>query len=657
MKLSTKIILPIILISALLILLAGCFGVPSDEGLGYITGNIMVPSSCLECQTGVCIVKSNGEVPDDWVPAEGAVVTVIPHAIKTDENGNYTLYDIEPGYYYVITATIGSLVLKDIVETPGVEKDELYYAGTANCESTALGLIVEVLLDMGLDTEDIESALVMIKLNPLFNDLVDLVCDIIEECGNVTNYCEITELIEDIINDEPGFTCPPLDSSLEIAIDSTNPCLNDCATISSVTVSYTDGTTEPLIISPSYTESTPGLNWEVDSGISFDPVDGTVCLDVDGGGVAGKNYHITFTYTDECGETATGTVTVNFVAEYCILICCPPLNQSLTIAINNENPCLGDCATIDSVTVSYTDGITPDLVIESPYSGKGLSWVVDSGISFNPLNGKVCGGGVGTTYEIIFTYKDECGMTATGVSTINFEDCEEECPLPTDVNAGGPYSDTVTCPDTEATIDFVGSASGTGTLTYDWDFGDDSTPHGTGSSPSHTYTYPFNSPYTVTLTVNDDCGSVEVTTTVNIDYEPCEPCISTDLSFFSLEVKEGSSWTEYLGSVYPFNPSTTVYHVTTTNFAEHFRFTVDAACEGEASLSYNWFRGESCTNDWITGEIGYLNRTEWIEIDSGGTYPTAQKDRPVCNKGGNVLLIKVTNGENSNTYKVYVDRP
>ena len=35
MKLSTKIILPIILISAILILLAGCFGVPDDESTGY----------------------------------------------------------------------------------------------------------------------------------------------------------------------------------------------------------------------------------------------------------------------------------------------------------------------------------------------------------------------------------------------------------------------------------------------------------------------------------------------------------------------------------------------------------------------------------------------------------------------------------------------
>ena len=35
MKISTKIFLPILLISALLILLAGCFGIPADESPGY----------------------------------------------------------------------------------------------------------------------------------------------------------------------------------------------------------------------------------------------------------------------------------------------------------------------------------------------------------------------------------------------------------------------------------------------------------------------------------------------------------------------------------------------------------------------------------------------------------------------------------------------
>jgi len=426
MKLSTKIILPIIIISALLILLTGCFGVPDDSPgytSGSVTGVIMVPEDCTDCETGVCDTENSNDVPDNWVPVEGAIVTVIPYATKTNEDGYYNLTDVEPGFYYVITATFGNLVLKDIVEPPGVEASEIYDAGIADCESTSLGLIVEALLDLGFDSEDIEMTLEMVKNNPKFNDLKNLVCSVIENCGNVTNYCEITELVEDIIDDEPGFTCLLLNPNLEIAIDNTNPCMNDCATISSITVSYTDGITVPLIISPIYAESTPGLSWEVDSGISFNPSNGTVCLD---GGIADKDYHVTFTYTDECDVTATGIVTVNFTPENCILICCPVLDQDLEIAIDNTNPCLGDCATINSVTVSYIDGTTPDLVIESPYSDKGLSWVVaPAGISFNSSNGTVCGGVVGTAYEITFTYKDECGLTATGIATVSFDNCDD----------------------------------------------------------------------------------------------------------------------------------------------------------------------------------------------------------------------------------------
>jgi hypothetical protein len=257
----------------MLILLSGCFGTVPDDNPGFtpgsITGRIMVPINCTECQTSECIPKSNSEVPSHWTPVEDAIVTVIPHATLTDVDGHYTLSDIEPGVYYVITATYGNLVLKDIVEPPGVEAGETYDAGTANCESTALGLIVEALLDMGLDSEDIELALEIIKENPKFDELVDIICCIIEDCGNVTLVCGVDELIQDIIDDEPGYTCPPLDTdaSLAITIDDPNPCSTDCATINSITVSYDDDATSSLVITHPY--GGKGLTWSVDSGINF----------------------------------------------------------------------------------------------------------------------------------------------------------------------------------------------------------------------------------------------------------------------------------------------------------------------------------------------------------------------------------------------------
>ncbi len=239
MKLSTKIFLPIILISALAILLVGCLGLP-DESPGYtpgsITGRIMIPSQCADClDDGPCLPsKSNGEIPSHWVAAEEAIVTVIPHATLTDEEGYYTLTNVEPGVFYVITATYKDLVLKDVVLPDGVEAGKAYDAGTANCYSTALGLYVEYLWDMEVDAGDIESMVEAYIETNAFKDLLDTVCCIIENCDNLTNYCCLVEC------EPPGFTCSS--SSLSISIPTPDCCeegIPCCATITKpITVNY-----------------------------------------------------------------------------------------------------------------------------------------------------------------------------------------------------------------------------------------------------------------------------------------------------------------------------------------------------------------------------------------------------------------------------------
>lgn len=55
------------------------------------------------------------------------------------------------------------------------------------------------------------------------------------------------------------------------------------------------------------------------------------------------------------------------------------------------------------------------------------------------------------------------------------------------------------------TVNFTSNATGSGTLTYDWDFGDGSAP-GTSANPTHTYTGPAPKSYNVSLTVTDGNG-------------------------------------------------------------------------------------------------------------------------------------------------------
>jgi hypothetical protein len=727
MKLSTKIILPIIIISALLILLNGCFGtVPDDspdDSPGYtpgsITGRIMVPIDCTECQTSDCIPKSNSEVPSHWVPVEDAIVTVIPHATLTDENGYYTLSNIEPGVYYVITATFGTLVLKDIVEPPGVEEGKTYDAGTANCESTALGLIVEALFDMGLDSEDIEASLEIIKENPKFDDLVNIICCIIEDCDNVTLICGVDELIQELIDDEPGFT--PEVQSIIVKPDPIALCIGQSKTLRvtayydyepSVDVGFSDCS---YTLNPSGIASITGNQISgVEEGkasltVTYegksDSVDITVvdcaCIPeldsltvvlgnttpmtlcngatqtINSSHIASIIAHYTCeaaevvlglndcTYTSEdeniasvSGRNVTGNDlgSTNIVVSYTDGGKTVSATQKVAVEVV-------DCTTLENITVDpdpmilcLTDTGTPDsgTIVTTAHYSDGTSAVVtpdlydgyDAGIVSVDANGNVSSVGLGTTTitvhfegetaDVTVTVSD-CAVTTTLLSISVDPDQMILCLTGTGLPDSGTIVTTAHYSDATSAVvtpDFYDGYSGIISV---------NATTGVVSSLAVGST-------TITVHYEDKTATVDVT--VNDCTPPCE---STKLEYFSLEIKESSSWNEYLGG---FTPNVTTYSVMATKNASHFRFTVDAECEGDATLYYNWYRGAQCGDNWLTGESGYSGPpSTWIPITSGGTYPTNTSDRSVCNKGGNRLFIKVTNAGNTEIYKVYVDRP
>jgi hypothetical protein len=161
MKLSTKIILPIILISALLILLNGCFAVPADEepgvtevGTSTITGILAAPC----CNTSGEPASENSGSPDYWCYwcekdwyLQGKVEVILTSGqeeiatIFTDENGKYTFTGVPPGENYVITAYCPDdtdiPLVKDVV--PELAKSGSFDAGTTDLVSTSLGLVVD----------------------------------------------------------------------------------------------------------------------------------------------------------------------------------------------------------------------------------------------------------------------------------------------------------------------------------------------------------------------------------------------------------------------------------------------------------------------------------------------------------------------------------
>ena len=192
MKTYSKSIFLTMVIFFLLIFLAGCLpGTTPASPKGVISGRVMVPSS----ETAKDITG--------WVPAANATVTLtdsegVTHTVTTDEDGYYIFANVAVNTDTIITATAtidgNTVVMKDVV-SQAVAAIEDYNAGTMNVESTALGLIVEELIEQGLTSEDIN--LEEIQASDNFSTVVEQVSSILEENGNVTTDPDVTEAVND----------------------------------------------------------------------------------------------------------------------------------------------------------------------------------------------------------------------------------------------------------------------------------------------------------------------------------------------------------------------------------------------------------------------------------------------------------------------------
>ena len=170
-----------------ILIIPGCGGAgltptfPEEQEEESVVGTIMVPEG------------SKSRELSDWLPLPGATVTLTDsvdqtHTVITDENGNYSFFQIAAGSNYIITATGevkgNAIVLKDIV--PQLEVGVKYNAGIADAESTALALVVEDILD-----KDIKPDLDTIQQSVNYNTLVDEVLSALEQNNNIMTEPEI----------------------------------------------------------------------------------------------------------------------------------------------------------------------------------------------------------------------------------------------------------------------------------------------------------------------------------------------------------------------------------------------------------------------------------------------------------------------------------
>ncbi len=204
-----KLIFIIAIILAISFLFAGCGIIPTPTPTkGTISGQVLIPPDASKLSRDIT----------GWVPAANATVTIVDangvtHTVTTDENGYYTFENVAVNSNTVVTATAmvdgKTVVLKGVIPQ-AVAEDEDYDAGTMTPESTALALVVEKMVEEGVEPGDID--LDEIQASDSFADLVEQVTTVIEEQGNVTEDPDINEgagnTAEEIIN-PPAPPSPP----------------------------------------------------------------------------------------------------------------------------------------------------------------------------------------------------------------------------------------------------------------------------------------------------------------------------------------------------------------------------------------------------------------------------------------------------------------
>ena len=173
-------------------------------------------------------------------------------------------------------------------------------------------------------------------------------------------------------------------------------------------------------------------------------------------------------------------------------------------------------AVIEVLDTDYSNVTMPDAL-----GGEGTD---PYGKYYFDLSGKLSGGilspGQSVTFEVKFVRFYTVRFQYNVITYGNLE-AGPVNQAPT-ADPGGPYSGFI-----NQSIIFDGSASDDpdgDTLTYSWDFGDNTT--GDGEQPIHTYTDAGT--YTVVLTVDDNNGGTATSTTIATIYQPPSVSISAE---------------------------------------------------------------------------------------------------------------------------------
>jgi len=383
-----KRILVLMFVVAFLTLLVGCFpGITPSPPKGVIGGRIMAPPG----------PETTKDITG-WIPLANATVTItdsegVTHTVTTDEDGYYTFTDIAVDANTIITAsgTVdgNTVIVKDVIPQ-AVAADEDYEAGIADAESTALALIVEELLEQGLDPGDIDLEGIQASVN--FNEVVEQVDSILEGNGNVTTDPGLTNTVgnvaEDIINPpeptpEPTPQPTPVFlTSIVVKPKTMTLFVGEPEDIVSVTAHYSNGSIANITLgSCTYASSAPGVATVSVVGLVTAITEGTATITVS---YAGK--------TDTLEVTVIRIPMEIMIVDPLTFMVDAPTEFTIDVVANSDvNKNVRFYFTLpilpsDEYTVElFYDGNWMDLKTGYPFYDPGTGEVVLGGLDGDPL--------------------------------------------------------------------------------------------------------------------------------------------------------------------------------------------------------------------------------------------------------------------------------
>ncbi len=248
-------------------------------------------------------------------------------------------------------------------------------------------------------------------------------------------------------------------------------------------------------------------------------------------------YDVTLTAQNECGTTTTKKI-----KQICIE---PPLTPSFTI--NNTSGCAPLAITTTNTTVT-TNYCTPttyiwNVVYTPAYCGTSIAAIPDQTTTNASFNFTEPG-----TYTIKLTATNLCGSFSTSqIVTV------KKPPTITSINGILPnYCGTTNIAPT-ATINSCAPASST--VTYSWSFLGGIPSSSTLANPGSINYPPSATPYTVSLTISNECGSsttatksftvkdIPVLTNTSLDQTICSGSSTTLINLTSSPAGATFSWT------------------------------------------------------------------------------------------------------------------